>query len=334
MSSVNLYDVLNVPNNASLKEIKDSHRQLVLFFHPDRKKTGDAEMFDLVNHAYSVLSNPKSRADYDLIHNMSKSVSLNHEDFKYSSQSFVNEQENIPKKSKEEMAAEFEKMMDDLDNKNKYKRKDAQKKISITDTDRVLDDITLSRRQQEIEDYNNRIFEEGEQFNSNKFNAAFIKLHGGGGTDLIPRPDVPLAWNMDSLDTMGSNYSVLGNYDKLYVEDNNTHIGNSLYSTTLVKEKVTKLTKQDIDEIDESSYMADHKTKEVNYDEIIKQRLEEHESQRKELLNWEMDKFQQTDEYGILNKLGGNLNTQQITWDNEHDIKKTYDKLLKLRSKQ
>ena len=60
MASVNLYDVLKVENDATRKDIKSAYKLLVKEFHPDRP-TGDKEMFELVTHAYNVLSNEGAR---------------------------------------------------------------------------------------------------------------------------------------------------------------------------------------------------------------------------------------------------------------------------------
>jgi curved DNA-binding protein CbpA len=60
------YKILGVSRNATIKEIKDAYRKLVIKYHPDisrKKETG--EMLKEVNEAYTVLSNPKLREEYD-----------------------------------------------------------------------------------------------------------------------------------------------------------------------------------------------------------------------------------------------------------------------------
>lgn len=47
-------------------EIKKRYRKLSLRHHPDRP-TGDADTFRVLNRAQQVLSNPKSRQQYDLL---------------------------------------------------------------------------------------------------------------------------------------------------------------------------------------------------------------------------------------------------------------------------
>ncbi|MDG6256174.1 MAG: molecular chaperone DnaJ [Methanomicrobiaceae archaeon] len=60
------YDILNIPRNASEKEIKRAYRTLSKQYHPDVcKEEGCEEKFKEINEAYSVLSDPQKRAQYD-----------------------------------------------------------------------------------------------------------------------------------------------------------------------------------------------------------------------------------------------------------------------------
>lgn len=63
MSSYNLYDVLELKNNASIDQIKAAYRKLAMIYHPD--KGGDVEKFRQISEAYQILSDPQLRKKYD-----------------------------------------------------------------------------------------------------------------------------------------------------------------------------------------------------------------------------------------------------------------------------
>ncbi|WP_024466956.1 J domain-containing protein [Treponema pedis] len=61
------YDILNVPENADVEEIKKAFRILAMKYHPD-KNPGDRtaeERFKKINEAYAVLSDTEKRRSYD-----------------------------------------------------------------------------------------------------------------------------------------------------------------------------------------------------------------------------------------------------------------------------
>ncbi len=58
------YKILGVDKNASQDEIKKAFRKLAQQYHPD-KPTGDEKKFKEINEAYTVLSNPDKKKQYD-----------------------------------------------------------------------------------------------------------------------------------------------------------------------------------------------------------------------------------------------------------------------------
>jgi molecular chaperone DnaJ len=66
MTNRDYYEILGVPRNASIDDIKTAFRKLARQYHPDVSKEADAEeKFKEINEAYGVLSDAEKRARYD-----------------------------------------------------------------------------------------------------------------------------------------------------------------------------------------------------------------------------------------------------------------------------
>lgn len=66
--SVDFYEVLQISPNADGDTVQRVFRMLAQRFHPDNKETGNADRFRALHEAYSVLSVPEKRAQYDVHH--------------------------------------------------------------------------------------------------------------------------------------------------------------------------------------------------------------------------------------------------------------------------
>jgi curved DNA-binding protein CbpA len=69
----NYYDTLGISQNATQDEIKRSFRNLALKYHPDKNRNSEEskQKFMKIIEAYEVLSDERSRRDYD-INNLQK----------------------------------------------------------------------------------------------------------------------------------------------------------------------------------------------------------------------------------------------------------------------
>jgi curved DNA-binding protein CbpA len=65
---VDYYETLQISPNADPDTIQRVFRLLAKRFHPDNKETGNAVRFRALHEAYSVLSAPEKRAQYDVHH--------------------------------------------------------------------------------------------------------------------------------------------------------------------------------------------------------------------------------------------------------------------------
>jgi len=70
------YDTLGLPDSATSEDIRNAYIKLSKRYHPDMNRGDDASLqgkFVEINDAYSVLSNPHSKFDYDfLLGNMNR----------------------------------------------------------------------------------------------------------------------------------------------------------------------------------------------------------------------------------------------------------------------
>ncbi|WP_035777917.1 DnaJ domain-containing protein, partial [Arthrobacter sp. 35/47] len=66
------YKILGVPKDASDADIKKAYRKLARKHHPDQNQStgGSDRMFKDISEAYSVLSDPEERQQYDAIRAM------------------------------------------------------------------------------------------------------------------------------------------------------------------------------------------------------------------------------------------------------------------------
>jgi curved DNA-binding protein CbpA len=63
--SVDYYEVLQISPNAEPETIQRVYRLLARRYHPDNQETGNAQRFRLIHDAYTVVSDPATRAAYD-----------------------------------------------------------------------------------------------------------------------------------------------------------------------------------------------------------------------------------------------------------------------------
>lgn len=64
---MNLYDVLNIKNNANQDEIKKAYKHLSLKYHPDRNNGVTDPKFYVISTAYDILSDPVKKMQYDSV---------------------------------------------------------------------------------------------------------------------------------------------------------------------------------------------------------------------------------------------------------------------------
>ena len=351
MSTVNLYDVLDVSQDCTTKDIKNAYKKLVLEFHPDRMG-GDDEMFELITHAYNILVNPESRSEYDEIYALSKQSDASHSDFKNQSKTFYEALENdtkLKKKSKEDYEKEFKKSFEDMDRKHGYNRDQNEKNLTEKTTTQRLRDLELAREQDDIEHTHEKLFDEKMPFDLSKFNRAFDEMHKSH-SELIPHQGNPMAWNLGN--DFASVYSSVNDYEKLYTGDDDDDdadddndagddIGTSMYGSLKLNLNLNlnndkkKLTKEDLEKISNADYTDGHNYKDGDYTKSLSEKLKERDIQTREFDKRNIQDFDTElgcGGYGIFEQVNVK-NIGNLTWDvdDKEDLKTRYQRLLEMR---
>lgn len=63
---IDYYELLQLSSSADVDTVERVFRHLAKKYHPDNKTTGDIDRFHLIVEAHRTLSNPESRASYDI----------------------------------------------------------------------------------------------------------------------------------------------------------------------------------------------------------------------------------------------------------------------------
>jgi len=333
MSTVNLYDVLNLQQDCNKQQIKDAYRKLVKEFHPD-KEGGDPEMFELITHAYNILIEPTKRSEYDELYELSKHAETDHFVLRDKAKNYYKAQEtDIVKKPLDDQKKDFNKEFDYLDKKRGYKRNEDDKALQSKDAIKMWKDLEIAREQDDIENIQEKLFDESQPFALDKFNEAFENMNKGHN-ELIPHNGNPDAWNSVDMN-VGTAYSSVSNYEEIFADDEDV-VGSTVFSSVkLNPAKSKKLNKQDVSKLKGVEYTKGHNYKETDYNKSLEERIKERQMESQKLEKREMTDFS-TDPscggYSIFDKLGIK-NAGALTWnDDEEDIKTRYNRLLELRS--
>ena len=68
------YEVLQLSQNANADTVERVYRLLAKRYHPDNRESGDVDKFTSLRQAYEVLSDPESRAEYDVKYDDNRSM--------------------------------------------------------------------------------------------------------------------------------------------------------------------------------------------------------------------------------------------------------------------
>src|SRR5271170_5025281 len=140
MTTINLYEILDLKQDCSATEIKDAYRNFAKIYHPD--KGGDPELFELVTYAYNILKDEDSRSEYDELYKIAKETKANFLKMKDAFNSYIqNETETVTEDGKIKAIQNFQKDSDELNQKHRYNPDEAKVTLSEDDALTRLNDL-------------------------------------------------------------------------------------------------------------------------------------------------------------------------------------------------
>jgi curved DNA-binding protein CbpA len=163
IAELDLYEILDVETTATKKEIKKSFKGLVKRLHPD-KKNGDAEAFEYINLAYTILTDEETREIYDA----KRKEFLQSQQFDTMKDAFKTDLKEIEKsfKSEPESKKDFAKLTKNLDKKHGFD----ESKMGAMGSDmanRRMQELTKSRNsfEKDVKENTEELHLSGSDFN-------------------------------------------------------------------------------------------------------------------------------------------------------------------------
>lgn len=196
----NLYELLNLPINSTIEDIKKQFRRLIKQFHPDKINDVEEKLYYNITLAHHILGNPQSKEKYDrwLLKSNQSHSSLK--------DNFKTEEEQIREyfpKNKEEAQISYQQNFDML----------GKRHGEFVEDKRNLQNIIKEKEKQRV-----KIDISKENFSSmDEFNNTFIKRKTNGTYNnmLVKRTAEiqPFTFNKTS------NLAELKDFDKVYIND-------------------------------------------------------------------------------------------------------------------
>ncbi len=198
----NLYELLNLPVNSHVHDIKKKFKKLIKMFHPDKITEVEEKIYYNLTIANHILGNEDLRQKYDTwLLNSHKSHSTLKDNFKSDEQMI---REYFPK-SKEEAQIDFNKNFDMLGQRHGNINNDARPLQTIyKDKEKERKHVSITK-----EDFNSM-----DEFN-NKFTER--KQQGVYSTQLVKRTTDIQPFSFKT--TGAYTYAQLKDFDKVYIND-------------------------------------------------------------------------------------------------------------------
>ena len=282
----NLYELLNVPENAKLDQIKSSYKKLVLKYHPDKNPNEDfTDLLSNVNIAYRVLKKTETRQKYDTyIMNKKNTSNISHSNLK--SNYLNNSKKEISESDVKNAKMGFHNKMNELNNKHSYKED-----FSVLNPNQANQKLNLLQERRKNLDIDHVPIFKNSKFTNESFNQKFDAFKNGDYTLNIHNQDIikaesnliPTAYHPSDNSLTQYTPFTEASYNDLYVEDSNIQ-GNNFTSLDVAFS------------LKESSYQFDNKS--------LEDRLMDREKEDDKFKSMTINDFtNETYDYGIHDKL-------------------------------
>lgn len=218
----NLYEILNLPEDAKSSQIKPAYRNLVLKYHPDKNPDQDfTDILSNVNIAYKVLKKEETRMKYDnYLRNKRNNHEFSHHQIR---NNYSNNKKIVTEQEKQQAKTNFYQQCSDLDKKHSYNTDPSY--LDSTSAEHRLNVLQANRKDFNVEYAS--IFSDNSKFNSNTFNEKFDDFKNGSSDLNIHNQEIirseqnylPLAYQPTG--NILTQYTPLteNSYNSLYAED-------------------------------------------------------------------------------------------------------------------
>jgi len=208
----NLYEILNINEDAEESKIKKSFMKIIKTFHPDKNSELEEDIYYHIILANQILLNKESRNKYDryIADNADTHIELKDKFNK----SIKDTPQRVPEKGANQNLFNYK--IDELNKKHGY--------TSNLDKIPIIERFTLIKQKREMPEIkiDKEVFVDTQDFN-NKFENN--KIDGKYKSQIVEYYGTPSEL---STYTVGEYYTSLTDIDKLYIEDS---IQNSKYSS-------------------------------------------------------------------------------------------------------
>ncbi len=241
----NLYELLNLPIDCTLEQIKKQFRRLIKQFHPDKITDIEEKLYYNITLAFHILSDTTSKDKYDRwLLNSNKSHSTLKDDFKKAEE----EVRNYFPKNEEEAKAKYKHDFEML----------GKRHGNFVEDKRTLQNIYKDKEKERV-----KVEVKKEDFQSmDDFNSTFSKrkINGTYNNMIIKRTtDIqPFTFNKHS------NLAELKDFDKVYIDDTQYK-----YAFELMPSDENMINKKDMKQrLDEYNNTTTSLKNKINFDDL------------------------------------------------------------------